>query len=191
MKSIVLIGHRASGKSTVGFLLARELNLDFVDTDQFISSQTRVSVSDIFMGRGENSFRELEERALLAISRVNTVIACGGGTPMYEGSYKVLSQRFGICIYLKVSPEQLLLRRMNTAGQMNRPLLPGYKDVLDEVYNTQKGRNQVYENLADISYDCTKQSVESTVSGLVELLTNHRETGKDLKCPKPAMKSWI
>lgn len=179
MKSVVLIGHRAAGKTSVGSLLARELNLDFVDTDQWIVQKKRMSIESIFEIHGEEMFRQYEERALLELSRVNTVIACGGGTPMFLGNQKTISKRFGLCIYLDVPMQQLLERRMGKSRDVNRPVLTGYKDVSDEVYNTYTDRHCVYESLADIRYDCNRQSVENTVRGLIALLQSHRETGKD------------
>ena len=78
--NLILIGMMASGKSTVGRLLAKKLNLRFYDTDFIIERKTKMKISEIFEKRGENEFRNLEKKiALRLLDKNNYVISLGGG----------------------------------------------------------------------------------------------------------------
>ncbi len=80
MKNIVLIGMSGSGKSTVGEYIAKELNSDFLDTDDIIVSNTGKSIEYIFSNYGEEYFRELERLTINSLEhREDMVIATGGG----------------------------------------------------------------------------------------------------------------
>ena len=61
-KNIVLLGMMGSGKSTIGYLLSRNINLNFLDVDKFIEKETGLKIQDIFQKKGEVYFRNLEEK---------------------------------------------------------------------------------------------------------------------------------
>ena len=52
-KNIVLLGMMGSGKSTIGYLLSRNINLNFLDVDKFIEKETGLKIQDIFQKKGE------------------------------------------------------------------------------------------------------------------------------------------
>ena len=60
-KNLVLLGMMGSGKSTIGRILAKKLNLEFFDIDQIIENKTKMQIPKIFEEQGEISFREIEE----------------------------------------------------------------------------------------------------------------------------------
>ena len=64
-KNIVLLGMMGSGKSTIGYLLSKKLDLKFKDVDKIIEKETEHKISWIFESKGENYFRELEEKIIL------------------------------------------------------------------------------------------------------------------------------
>ena len=79
-KNLVLLGMMGSGKSTIGKLLARKLNLQFIDVDTVIENETKMKIFDIFKKKGEIFFRSLEEKITLEIlNSSNNIIALGGG----------------------------------------------------------------------------------------------------------------
>ena len=79
-KNIVFLGMMGSGKTTVGKMISKKLNIDFFDVDQEIENKTKQSIKDIFEKKGEIFFRKLEEKVTLAILRKNQgVISLGGG----------------------------------------------------------------------------------------------------------------
>ena len=117
---IFLTGFMASGKSTVGPILANTIGYSFVDLDREIERTTHKTVKQIFQEEGEQYFRSREQELLEELSRrEGLVIALGGGTltnaPVFE-----LVRRSGILIYLKVPPEELFKRLHH---KTDRPLL--------------------------------------------------------------------
>tara|TARA_B100000579_G_scaffold205708_1_gene168123 strand:- start:1946 stop:2458 length:513 start_codon:yes stop_codon:yes gene_type:complete len=79
-KNIVLLGMMGSGKSSIGYLLSKSLNFKFVDIDKKIEDVTNLNIYDIFEKKGENFFRELEEKITLKFLRnKKQIISLGGG----------------------------------------------------------------------------------------------------------------
>ena len=79
-KNIVLLGMMGSGKSTIGFLLSKNINSSFLDVDKFIEKETDLKIQDIFQKKGENYFREIEEKITLKLLKnKGKVISLGGG----------------------------------------------------------------------------------------------------------------
>ena len=79
-KNIVLIGMMGSGKSTIGFLLSKNINSSFLDVDKFIEKDTNLKIHDIFQKKGENYFRDIEEKITLKLLKnKGKVISLGGG----------------------------------------------------------------------------------------------------------------
>jgi shikimate kinase len=109
-----------TGKSSVGRLAAEQLRFDFIDTDEWIESQTGKSIADIFAQNGEQAFRELEENAANALaSRRNLVISAGGGFVINPNNLASLkSHALVICLW--ASPEIIWER---VKAQTHRPLL--------------------------------------------------------------------
>ena len=82
-KNLVLLGMMAVGKSTLGKIVAKKLNLQFIDTDKNIESSNAMKIKDIFEKRGENFFRAEEEKEVLkSLKKENCIIALGGGAFM-------------------------------------------------------------------------------------------------------------
>ena len=79
-KNIVLIGMMGSGKSTIGYLLSKNINFNFLDVDKHIEKETNLKIHDIFQKKGENYFRDIEEKITLKLLKSKgKVIALGGG----------------------------------------------------------------------------------------------------------------
>ena len=79
-KNIVLIGMMGSGKSTIGYLLSKNINFNFLDVDKFIEKETDLKIYDIFQKKGEIYFRNLEEKITLKLLKSKgKIISLGGG----------------------------------------------------------------------------------------------------------------
>lgn len=121
-RHIVLVGYMAVGKTTVGAILAERLQVNLVDTDQWIEKQAGISVSRIFAQYGEAHFRALEKAAIVKIlDEEPCVIATGGGLPCVGGTMDLLS-RSVYTAWLMLGVDKILDR---LAASQDRPLIAG------------------------------------------------------------------
>ena len=116
---IYIIGFMGSGKSTIGYKLAKQLNRPFTDTDQEIEKQEESSIKTIFNSHGEKYFRSLEREILHQINN-NHVVSCGGGLPLFNENMKYIKNK-GTSIYLEASCSFLTSRLIN--NRKERPII--------------------------------------------------------------------
>ena len=157
---IVLIGPMGAGKSTVGAQLARELNLDFADTDQLIEADQGKSVSEIFIEDGEPHFRLVEESIVIdALRDESGVLSLGGGAVINDEVQKSLRDSEATKIFLDISLAAVASRvGFDTA----RPLLMvNPRQKWSELMNS---RRPTYEALADLTIDVSELSLEEVIS---------------------------
>ena len=147
--NLILIGLRASGKSTLGALLAESLGVGFVDLDDVTSELMGCDGAGAAIEtQGIEAFREAEARALKSVlAKTERVIALGGGTPTAPGCREMLSQGPCRVIYLRALVETLR-ERLKTADNTDRPALVG-GDVVDEVEVLFAQRDGLYRELAE------------------------------------------
>ena len=120
-KSLVLVGHMGSGKSSVGRKLAEILNMPYADSDKRIEAIAGISTADIFELYGEEKFRTLETREIKALlnTRPRQIIAVGGGAFCQPASHEAIKKK-GLSLWLQAQPQTLIQRISNVAS---RPLL--------------------------------------------------------------------
>lgn len=163
-KNIVLIGMPSSGKSTVGRLLAKKLNKQFIDTDSEIQKLTRMEIPEIFKEYGEAHFRELEAMVIANISlKQNTVIATGGGAVLNARNIELLKEN-GLVVLLDRSIEKLI----TTA---DRPL-SSTREALEKRYNE---RYDMYCSSADLIVDANG-SIEENANKIKEGFINENRS---------------
>ena len=104
-KNIVLVGMMGSGKSTIGYLLSKYLKLKFVDVDNTIEEETGLTINNIFQKKGEDYFRNLEEKITLKILKNSKkIIALGGGSFLNKNIRKeILNNHFSVWLSWKNS----------------------------------------------------------------------------------------
>ncbi len=79
-ENLVFLGMMGSGKSSIGLIVSKKLNLNFIDVDLEIEKIEGMKISEIFNKRGENYFREIEEKTTLKVLKgKNNIISLGGG----------------------------------------------------------------------------------------------------------------
>lgn len=168
-RPIVLIGPMAVGKSAIGQQLAKHLDAAFVDTDLLIV-EAHGSIADIFAGRGEHAFREIEARTVARVieesAGSSTVISLGGGAVLDSGTQQLLARC--TVVYLEGDAETVAERIARNSG---RPLLSG--DAMGRWTALFATRRPVYERLADVVFDVRHgtvaelgQRLEVTLSAL-------------------------
>ena len=126
---IVLIGYMGSGKSTIGKVLAKKLEKDFIDFDQYIETNEKQSIPEIFKHKGEVYFRKKEAFYLgeLLTEDPNAVVSLGGGTPCFGTNMQTIVEASPNVFYLKLSVDNLISRLQPEKAY--RPLI---KDIADE-----------------------------------------------------------
>ncbi len=167
MKNIVLSGFMGTGKSTVGYRLARELGMTFVDLDSLIEDGAGKSVKEIFAELGEGAFRVLEseavERVVSGAVGDSIVLATGGGTVVNPRS-RALLKEWGFIICLTACVETILDRTSRDLPEgvvANRPLLD-MEEREDAVKRLLAERNEAYS-------DC-HMSIDTTEDGVAEVV---------------------
>ncbi|OZB71513.1 MAG: shikimate kinase, partial [Thiomonas sp. 13-64-67] len=109
-----------AGKTTVGRTLAQRVGLRFIDSDHEIEREQGCTISALFSRLGEAGFRDIEARAIDALTQLEgIVLATGGGAVLRPENRKALHER-GTVVYLRASPDDLAHRLRN---DRNRPLL--------------------------------------------------------------------
>lgn len=166
---LFLIGPMGAGKTTIGRLLAQELGLEFVDSDQVITERTGVDIPTIFEFEGEAGFREREAAALDDLSqREGVVLATGGGAVLREDNRRRLAER-GFVVYLRASVDQQVQR---TKRDRNRPLLQT-ADPRGRLEELMRVRDPLYREIAHMIVDTDRASARSVAQRILKRLRRH------------------
>lgn len=150
--NVVLIGYMASGKSSVGKILANKMKYEFIDLDDYIEKKEQKSVSNIFRLKGEIYFRRLEAQHLKSLleTKDNIVLSLGGGTPCYGNNMEViLSNPNSKSFYLQTSIPTLVERLKNEKSK--RPLIAHIEtdDLLTEFIGKHLFERSQFYSLAE------------------------------------------
>jgi shikimate kinase len=161
--NLVLIGYRATGKTSVGSRLAEVLRRPFVDLDQVLVREAGRSVAGIVAQGGWAEFRRLEKELVARYRDASgQVLATGGGVVLDPDNVSALREN-GILIWLTTDPAAIQARlAQDQPRDANRPSLTG-DDTVREVLQVLKERAPLYQAAADLSVDTTHRSVALVV----------------------------
>jgi shikimate kinase len=164
--NIILIGFMGTGKSVVGHLLASELKLDYLDTDQLIEQAEGRSITEIFESDGEGYFRGVETEVLETLQDYdNFVLSTGGGVALKAENVALL-KTIGPVILLKAEPG-IIFERIK--GETHRPLLD-VPDPQAEIAARLADREPYYNNAADHAVDTSSLTPEGVAKEISEWL---------------------
>jgi shikimate kinase len=159
MSRILLIGPPGAGKSTIGVALAKELSIDFIDTDQEIERETGKAITDIFVVDGEPYFRAIELETLRKVLTLESgVISLGGGAPISQEAQEAIAQSNSHTVFLDVS---LATAAPRVGFNRDRPLLLGNPRAQWQALSD--NRRPIYEKLADDAIKVDDMSVDQVV----------------------------
>ena len=169
---VILVGYMGSGKSTVGRLLAADLNLSFLDLDTYIEEKEAMSITEIFETKGEIFFRKKEYHYLQALlnSEQKFVLSTGGGTPCYSGNMDAMLAKTSNVFYLKVTiPE--LVKRIGTEKE-HRPLIKDITaEALPEFFGKHLFERNPYYAKASHTMLCSNKTPKEVVSEIKACLS--------------------
>lgn len=167
---VVLIGYMASGKSTLGRILADKLNYTFIDLDDFIEENEKKSIKEIFKSKGEIYFRGLETASLKGIlsEKDNVILSLGGGTPCYGNNMDaILNSNNVTSIYLKASIATIIDRLKGEKGK--RPLIAHIEtdDLLAEFIGKHLFERSQFYNKAKITVSTDNKTEKDIIEELI------------------------
>ena len=157
------MGMMGSGKSSIGYLVSKKLNLIFIDIDSLIEEEAEMSISEIFEEKGENYFRNLEEKTTLKnLKKNNKVISLGGGAFVNDKIRKeILANHlsFWLCW-----DDSVLLSRIKNSKK--RPLV--FKSTDQEIKQMMKKRSKIYSK-AKFKINCNKLTKTEIVKKIIKI----------------------
>ena len=166
-KNLVLIGMMGSGKSTIGFLLSKKINLKFIDVDKYIEKNEKMKISEIFEKKGEKYFRKVELNVAIDILNCKkTIISLGGGAFINDDiRKKVLTNHISIWLDWNRST---ILKRIKKNNK--RPLA---KKLSENQINKMIYERSKKYSLANYKIDCENLSKNEIITKIKDLYENH------------------
>ena len=166
-KNLVFLGMMGSGKSSIGSIVSKKLNIEFIDVDHEIEKKLNMKISKIFESEGENYFREIEEEMTLKILKnKKTVISLGGGGFLNNKIEKEILDKH-ISFWLNWDSKTLVNRIKKSK---KRPV--AFKSSKNELLQLIKGRNLIYSN-ALFKIDCENLSKNEIVNNILKIYEAH------------------
>ena len=165
-KNLVLVGMMGSGKSTIGKILSKKLDFEFIDTDSKIEEFEKKTISEIFKLNGEKYFRDIEEVISLRSLKLNNKIIALGGGGYINPVIRKYAQKKCLSVWLNWENETLINRIKNSK---KRPLA-----VKMDNLGLQKlivKRSTMY-NLSDYKINCDKLDKKQIVEKIINLYEN-------------------
>ncbi|WP_020677154.1 shikimate kinase [Geopsychrobacter electrodiphilus] len=161
--NLILIGMPGAGKSTVGVLLAKQLALDFIDTDLVLQRQTGLRLQQLINLQGLHRFRAAEEAMLISLDYTDTLIATGGSV-IYSAPGMARLKELGRLVYLNISLP-LLIQRIADTGERGilKPAGQSFADLYAE-------RTPIYADYADVNIDIDGLSPEAVLQKIENCL---------------------
>lgn len=168
IEKVAFIGFMASGKSTIGQLVASHMQMPFVDLDRYVETLAGQSIESMFASAGEAFFRRYEQTALRRIhdEMKSVILSTGGGIVTQEVCRALLKEEFS-CIYLRARADTIVARL--TMQETVRPLLQ-VEDRLSRVESLMREREQWYGDIADFIIDVDDVTVADVVEEAMEQL---------------------
>ena len=138
-KNIVFLGMMGSGKSSVGIIVSKKLDLEFYDIDKIIEKRQGSNISKIFEEKGEKYFRKIEEEVTLKILKKNrSVISLGGGAFLNKNIREEIVNKH-LSFWLKWDSRTLIKRIFKSS---KRPI--AMKSTKEELIDLIKKRSNIY-----------------------------------------------
>ena len=163
-KNLTLTGMMGVGKSTIGKILAKQLNYKFVDVDKLIENKEGSTINFIFKNKSESYFRKIESDITLAeLKKYNSVISMGGGA-FLNNSIRKSAKKLSTSFWLDV-PIDALIKRLKKNNK--RPLLLE-KNINAEVKKIYFNRKKIY-NEADYRIKCSSLRSEEIAVKIINL----------------------
>ncbi|MBI3800915.1 MAG: helix-turn-helix transcriptional regulator [Deltaproteobacteria bacterium] len=166
-KRIALLGLRGAGKTTLGGLLAKDLQVPFIELDREIEQETGLPLSELFPLYGQSGYRRIERRCLerMLTEHERAVIAVGGGVVSEDDTFALLLAHCHT-VWLKAKPEEHMARVL-AQGDL-RPMA-GQAEAMEDLQRILAAREPFYRR-ADSIVDTSGRTVEDCLASLRQLV---------------------
>jgi len=164
--NVVLVGPMGTGKTTIGRLLARELQFEFRDSDREIEERCGADIPWIFDVEGEEGFRAREKVVIEDLAKQSDIVLATGGGAIVEPENQQVLRKNGFVVFLNTSVEQQYER---TRRDRKRPLLQHQdpKTVLRELMAV---REPIYRALADFTISTESRRPRNVVKEIIRAI---------------------
>jgi len=162
-ENLVFLGMMGSGKTSIGSLVAKKLNLDFIDIDKEIENEFRLPIKKIFETKGEDFFRKFEEKITLQKLKLNSVVISLGGGAFINKNIRKEVLKSHLSFWLNWS-DKILLNRIKNSKK--RPLAFKAKD--DELIDLIKKRSNIYSK-AIYKIKCDNHTKDQIVNKILKI----------------------
>jgi len=167
-RHVVLVGLMASGKTTIGYLLARRLGLPFVDNDELLAMQTGSSAREIAAAEGAGGLHRREAEALVgALADPRPSVVAAAASTIDEPA-AVAALRMHDVVYLRAAPEVLATRLSRGHDDGHRPFVE--HDATQVVQSQFAARDLRYRELASITVDEGRKPPEAIAEQISRVL---------------------
>ena len=180
--NIILTGFMATGKTTVGKLLAEQLKYEFVDTDDLIVERSGQTVAEIFREKGEAAFRRMESEIAQELGQKEGFVVSTGGRLMLDPANAAALSRRGRVFCLVATPEEIL-QRVESDTQVRRPLLE-VSNPIERIVDLMQKREEDYGRFPQmVTSEKTPDEVTRNMVGIFQANPDLRTVDYRTRCP--------
>jgi shikimate kinase len=170
--NLILIGYRATGKTTLARQLAQRLGWPWIDADVEIERRAGKSIARIFAEDGEGAFRQLESEVIAELcGQDRLVLAAGGGAPLRAENSQAM-RRSGRVVWLTAAPRTILARMSADATTVGRRPNLTDQGPLEEIIQWLARREPIYRESAHVTVDTegkTPAQLTEEILALIDL----------------------
>ena len=167
-ENIVFLGMMGSGKTSIGLLISKKLNLQFYDIDQIIEKELEMNISDIFEKKGEKFFRDIEEKTTLKILKKKWIVISLGGGAFINKKIREEILKNHLSFWLNWNSKTLIQR---IKKNIKRPI--ALKSSTNELIDLIKKRSVVYSK-SKYKINCEKLSKNEIVNEIINFYENEK-----------------
>ena len=167
-ENIVFLGMMGSGKTSIGLLISKKLNLQFYDIDQIIEKELEMNISDIFEKKGEKFFRDIEEKTTLKILKKKWIVISLGGGAFINKKIREEILKNHLSFWLNWNSKTLIQR---IKKNIKRPI--ALKSSTSELIDLIKKRSVVYSK-SKYKINCEKLSKNEIVNEIINFYENEK-----------------
>jgi shikimate kinase len=174
--NVILIGYRATGKTSVALELSKRMGIPWFDSDQVVEQRAGKTIARIFAEDGEPVFRDLEVGAIadLLVREEPVILSTGGGAPMRPETQQLL-KKSGTVIWLTASPESILHRiGGDQTSKDTRPSLTELPPAA-EIEHMLERRSPTYRETSHLEIATDGRSVEQIAEEIIAALSERRD----------------